>query len=165
MRSNPRDNGSRMTAALRRILGLVTAAYGGYAAFLLVEVLDFLALLRAPPQGMHATYDIVDVAFFMVEFIVCGLLALVFLTLRLAGRPGWPLAAACAALTLGRACLGWYLYIHIDPAEQITPFIYKDANAFSGMARMIFVPGQVVLGGVATVIGARRPRSAGDQRL
>ncbi|WP_372001330.1 hypothetical protein P7L68_20845 [Tistrella mobilis] len=38
-----------MTAALRRILGLVIAAYGGYAAFLLVEVLDFLALLRAPP--------------------------------------------------------------------------------------------------------------------
>ena len=25
-------------------------------------MLDFLALLRAPPQGMHATYDIVDVA-------------------------------------------------------------------------------------------------------
>lgn len=49
MRSRPRDNGSRMTAALRHILGLVIAAYGGYAAFLLVEVLDFLALLRAPP--------------------------------------------------------------------------------------------------------------------
>lgn len=162
MRSNPRDNGSRMTAALRRILGLVTAAYGGYAAFLLVEVLDFLALLRAPPQGMHATYDIVDVAFFMVEFIVCGLLALVFLTLSLAGRPGWPLAAACAALTLGRACLGWYLYLHIGSAEQITPFIYKDANAFSGIARMIFVPAQVVLGVVAVASAGRQKASTPD---
>ncbi|WP_372053957.1 hypothetical protein P7L74_20235 [Tistrella mobilis] len=151
-----------MTAALRRILGLVTAAYGGYAAFLLVEVLDFLALLRAPPQGMHATYDIVDVAFFMVEFIVCGLLALVFLTLRLAGRPGWPLAAACAALTLGRACLGWYLYLHIGSAEQITPFIYKDANAFSGIARMIFVPAQVVLGVVAVASAGRQKASTPD---
>jgi integral membrane sensor domain MASE1 len=151
-----------MTAALRRILGLATAAYGGYAAFLLVEVLDFLALLRAPPQGMHATYDIVDVAFFMVEFIVCGLLALVFLTLSLAGRPGWPLAAACAALTLGRACLGWYLYLHIGSAEQITPFIYKDANAFSGMARMIFVPTQVVLGVVAVASAGRQKASTPD---
>jgi hypothetical protein len=137
-------------------------AYGIYALFLLFECVDFLALLHTDEPGFHATYSIVHVAFFIVELIVCASLTLGFLLL-LVTNDKMPLKVVFIVLiiTILRAGFIYYLYWQTEPKVHFIPYIYKKANDFSGIARGILLPLQVIGGIVCTWVwvGAARRSS------
>jgi hypothetical protein len=125
--------------------------YGFYAAFLLIEVLDFLSLLHSAPPGWHATYSIVNVAFSMVDMTICLSFGFAFLLLKLNGRRRWTAVLICLALTIARAGLIYYLYVNGGPSYRGVPYIYKTANVFSNPMRVVCLPLQVLFGFLSAV--------------
>jgi uncharacterized membrane protein len=123
------------------------AAYGLYALFLLVEILDFLSLLHSKPPGESATYTVVHVTYFVVEMVVCLSLAFGFLLMR--RGHGTAVGLACLLISVCRLALVYYLYLFTDAEYHWVPYIYKVANEFSDAARVVFLPMQVLFGLVA----------------
>lgn len=121
-------------------------SYGIYALLMLMESLDFAALLHSPPEGFHATYDAVLVLFYIIEFAACMGFAL-FLTLLLLSswRNFMTVGIIVLILTAVRAYMIYYLYIYTD-SDHFVPFIYKKANLLSGVYRFVFLSLQVFSG-------------------
>lgn len=121
-------------------------SYGIYALLMLMESLDFAALLHSPPEGFHATYDAVHVLFYIIEFAACAGFAL-FLTILLLSswRNFLTVGIIVLILTAVRAYMIYYLYIYTD-ADHFVPFIYKKANLLSGVYRFVFLSLQVFSG-------------------
>ena len=60
-----------LSASARSQAVTCSVLFGLYAFYLLIEVLDFLALLHSKEPDYSATYTIVHVAYFMVEMVIC----------------------------------------------------------------------------------------------
>lgn len=133
----------------RYLLYGCAALYGLYTAFLLIEVLDFLSLLHSPPPGGGPTYDLVNVAYYIVEMIVCIALTFGFLLLLVLPLSGTRVAYTCLLVCLFRIGLVYYLYVFTTREYRWVPYIYKVANDFSDIMRMLMLPSQIILGGVA----------------
>lgn len=149
---------ARLGPAARGLLTTAVVVYALYALYMVVEVLDFLALLHADGGEERATYSMVEVAFLMVEQGVCTAFALIFLLVRLHARQGEGAVAAAAVLTLIRACLAFYLYLWTNDDTHTVPFIYKEANPFSDLLRLTFVSAQLLVG-MACIWACRRQRA------
>jgi hypothetical protein len=127
--------------------------YGIYAAFLLLECIDFLSLLHTKEPGFHATYDIVHVAFFMVEFTLCAALTLGLLLLMIyKEKTVATVIITILVISVLRAFLVYYLYWQSEPKVHFVPYIYKKANELSGPVRSIFLPLQIISGFVCAWI-------------
>ncbi|RYY06517.1 MAG: hypothetical protein EOP43_06110 [Sphingobacteriaceae bacterium] len=123
------------------------AAYFFYAFFLLIECLDFSALLHSPEPGFHATYDLTNVIFYMLDLIVCVSFGLILMVIYLTPeKKRFTLIFTVITVTLLRAGLIYYLYMFKEGSYQITPFIYKKANEMSGVVRTIVLPVQLLAG-------------------
>lgn len=147
----------RSHAGTRLLLGWTFWAYALYALYLLLETLDFMDLLHSKPPDFSPTYDVVHVAYFMVDMIVCGFLALSFLLLRLHRPAGIATGVISAGMAVFRAGLAYYLYRYTAD-HQIAPFIYKVGNPFSDLIRGLFVPAQILLSLAAAITAFwRRP--------
>lgn len=127
-------------------------SYGIYAFFLLIESIDFLAMLHTPEPGFSPTYNIVHAVFFVVELVVCGFLTLGLLQLYLT-KDKKPSTAAIviSGITVFRCFLVYYLYWYSEPEVHFVPYIYKKANEFSGMFRGLFLPMQIIAGLLAAI--------------
>jgi len=148
MQDNP-TTGTMKTDVLSNgngFLRFCALSYGIYALLMLMESLDFAALLHSPPEGFHATYDAVHVLFYIIEFAACAGFAL-FLTILLLSswRNFLTVGIIVLILTAVRACMIYYLYIYTD-ADHFVPFIYKKANLLSGVYRFVFLSLQVFSG-------------------
>ncbi|OKS87460.1 hypothetical protein [Mucilaginibacter polytrichastri] len=138
--SSTKENGSTW-------LSISIAAYFLYALFLLIECLDFSALLHSPEPGYHATYDMNSVIFYVLDLIICVTLGLVLTVLYFApGKKPNTVVLAVLLITLLRGCLIYYLYMFKEGSYQITPFIYKEANGFSVFVRTTLLPLQILAG-------------------
>ncbi|WP_294276820.1 hypothetical protein [uncultured Chryseobacterium sp.] len=121
--------------------------YGLYAVFLLIECIDFLSMLHTPDPGTHPTYDIVHVAFFIVELIVYAALTLGFVMLLNAeNKKPATVIILVTLITAGRAFLDYYLYWYSEPKVHFVPYIYKTSNNFSDLVRATFLPAQLIAG-------------------
>lgn len=121
--------------------------YGLYAVFLLIECIDFLAMLHTPDLGTHPTYDIVHVAFFIVELIVFTALTLgLVMLLNTENKKPATVITLITLMTAGRAFLDYYLYWYSEPAVHFVPYIYKTSNDFSDFVRATFLPAQLIAG-------------------
>jgi len=128
-------------------------AYGLYAAYLVLECFDFLSLLHTPEVGFHATYDIIHVAFFIVELIVYAALTLGFITMYIYSDKN-PLTVVFVVLsiTLIRIFMIYYLYWFSEPKVHFVPYIYKKSNELSGVVRGLLLPFQIICGLVCSWI-------------
>ncbi|MEO8535724.1 MAG: hypothetical protein ABI441_18345 [Flavobacterium sp.] len=128
-------------------LGFCVFAYGFYALLLLMESIDFAELLHSPPEGFHATYDTADVLFYIIDFVVCSILALLFFTMKSSNsKKIVSVVISVAAITFLRIFLVYYLYIYKVSPHHIVPFIYKEANFFSNFYRFVFLFLQIFSG-------------------
>ncbi|RYY30532.1 MAG: hypothetical protein EOP41_00435 [Sphingobacteriaceae bacterium] len=128
-------------------LAISMAAYFFYAFFLLIECLDFSALLHSPEPGFHATYDIMNVLFYVIDLIICLSFGLILMVIYFATekKPATVIFTVIT-ITLLRAGLIYYLYMFEEGSYQIAPFIYKKANEMSGIVRIMVLPVQVLAG-------------------
>jgi hypothetical protein len=128
-------------------------SYGLYALYLLLECIDFLSLLHTPEPGFHPTYDIVHVSFFIIELIVYASLTLGFIMLY-NHRDKKPLTVVLLvlAITIIRIIMIYYLYWFSEPKVHFVPYIYKKSNEFSGIARGLLLPFQIICGIICTWI-------------
>lgn len=121
--------------------------YGLYAVFLLIECIDFLAMLHTPDPGTHPTYDIVHVAFFIIELIVFTALTLgLVMLLNTENKKPATVISLITLMTAGRAFLDYYLYWYSEPEVHFVPYIYKTSNDFSDFVRAVFLPAQLIAG-------------------
>lgn len=128
--------------------------YGLYALFLLIEVLDFLSMLHSKPPGFSPTYDIVNVAYYVVDMVVCISLLFAFLLMRFTDKKKYgSIVFFCLLLASFRWVAVYYLYIFTTPEYRWVPYIYKVANAFSNAARILFLPLQVLFGYISAGVG------------
>lgn len=128
-----------------RAIGFCAWIYGIYSLFLLVECLDFLALLHTAEPGYHAAYTVVNVAFFIVELIVCASLTLGLLMLQISKEKSVVnVVLSILLITVIRLGLIYYLYLQTDANSNFTPYIYKQANGLSGLMRIVFLPLQII---------------------
>ena len=129
--------------------------FGLYAFYLLIEVLDFLAMLHSKEPDFSPTYNIVHVAYFMVEMAVAMGLGLWMGLLYQARNKNYSLMAFFFILvTIGRMVLVYYLYIYTEPTSHWVPFIYKKANELSDIFRFSFAYAQIffcILGAVMCI--------------
>jgi len=129
------------------VLKILIYSYGIYALFLLLECIDFLSLLHNAEPGFHATYNIVHVAFFMVELIVYASLTLGMMLLHnFSGKNPLRIMLWILAITTLRLVMIYYLYWQTEPKVHFVPYIYKKSNDYSGIVRGIILPVQILLG-------------------
>ncbi|RYE23148.1 MAG: hypothetical protein EOP42_23560 [Sphingobacteriaceae bacterium] len=144
--SNLKHN-NRIEEAGHNSLGITIAAYFFYALFMLIECLDFSALLHSPEPGFHATYDINNVIFYVLDLIICVSFGLVLLIIYFAAdKKPYTVIFTVITVTLLRAGLIYYLYMFKEGSYQIAPFIYKKANEMSDIVRTVVLPVQVLAG-------------------
>lgn len=111
-----------------------------YAFYLLIEVLDFLALLHSKEPEFSPTYDIVHVAYFIVEMAVVMGIGLWMGILYLARNKNYELMAFLFIfVTISRMAMVYYLYFYTNPTYHWVPYIYKKANELSDLFRFGFV--------------------------
>ncbi|MEJ7560770.1 MAG: hypothetical protein WKF66_20835 [Pedobacter sp.] len=128
-------------------------AYGLYGAYLVLECLDFLSLLHTPEPGFHATYELIHVAFFIVELIVYVALTLGFITLyNQQEKKPITVVLVMLLITIFRIVMIYYLYWFSEPKVHFVPYIYKKSNELSGIIRGLFLPAQIIGGIVASWI-------------
>lgn len=133
------------------ILSVCIAAYLLYAFFLLIECLDFSALLHSPEPGYHATYDIGNIIFYVIDMIACITFGLILMILNFAAnKKAGTVVFAVLSITILRLGLIYYLYIFKEGSYQLTPFIYKNANWMSDFVRAVMLPLQMLAGIWAT---------------
>lgn len=138
---------NRIDEAGGTLLGITIAAYFFYALFMLIECLDFSALLHSPEPGFHATYDITNVIFYVLDLIICVSFGLVLMIIYFAtDKKPYTVIFTVITVTLLRAGLVYYLYMFKEGNYQIAPFIYKKANEMSDVVRTIVLPVQVLAG-------------------
>lgn len=139
-----------------KLLFTSSVLFGLYAFYLLIEVLDFLALLHSKEPGYSATYDIVHVAYFMVEMVVCLGLALWTRLLSLdKDKSLLTLGSIMALITIFRVLLVYYLYHYSEPEYHFVPYIYKLANPLSNFFRFTFIYLQITITMICTVSAFR----------
>jgi len=128
-------------------------AYGLYGAYLVLECIDFLSLLHTPEPGFHATYELIHVAFFIVELIVYVALTLGFIILynQWEKKPFTALMVM-VLVTIFRIVMIYYLYWFSEPKIHFVPYIYKKSNELSGIIRGLILPAQIFGGIVASWI-------------
>jgi len=121
-------------------------SYGLYALLMLMESVDFAALLHSPPKGIHATYDASHVLFYIIDFAACTGFALFLMMLLVSHwRNFMTVGILVLLLTALRSYMIYYLYIYTD-SDHFIPFIYKKANLLSGVYRFVFLFLQVFSG-------------------
>lgn len=121
--------------------------YGIYALFLLLECVDFLACLHTPDPGLHPTYNIVHVAFFIVELIVYASITLgLIIQLNVTNKKPATVMTTVLLITVVRMFMIYYLYWQSEPKVHFVPYIYKKSNELSGLVRGLLLPAQIIWG-------------------
>ncbi|SER11310.1 hypothetical protein [Pedobacter rhizosphaerae] len=121
--------------------------YGIYALFLLLECIDFLAYLHTPDPGYHPTYNIVHVAFFIVELIVYVSITLGFIIqLNVSDKKPATVIVTVLLITGIRIFMVYYLYLQSEPEVHFVPYIYKKSNELSGVVRSLLISAQIIWG-------------------
>ncbi|WP_316809400.1 hypothetical protein [Pedobacter agri] len=134
---------SRVHSAIKRGIYL----YGIYALFLLVECIDFLTYLHTPAPGHHPTYNLVHVAFVIVELIVHASITMgLIILLNINNKTSASIVQTVMFITGIRAFMIYYLYWHTAPDIHFVPYIYKESNALSGFIRALMLPAQIIWG-------------------
>lgn len=131
--------------------------YGIYALFLLLEATDLLAYLHTPATGYHPTYNIVHVAFIIIELIVYASITLGFIILlNLTDKKPTTVIIPMLLVTTVRIFMIYYLYVQTEPEVHFVPYIYKKSNELSGFVRGLMLPAQIIWGIVCTSIWVLR---------
>lgn len=139
-----------------KLIKLCAWIYGIYSAFLLLECIDFLSFLQDRQSNLQPTYNIVHVGFFMLELILNASLTIAFILLiNFNKKSPFVVISTLLLITVPRAFLIYYLYCYTEPQSHFIPYIYKKANDFSGIMRLLLLPSQVVSGLIAIVIWVR----------
>ena len=121
--------------------------YGIYALFLLLESIDFLAYLHTPAPGYHPTYNIVHVAFIIVELIVYAAITLGFIIqLNITDKKPATVIIITLLITGIRIFMIYYLYMQTEPKVHFVPYIYKKSNELSGFVRGFILLAQIIWG-------------------
>ncbi|CAD0005135.1 hypothetical protein FLACHUCJ7_02237 [Flavobacterium chungangense] len=130
--------------------------FGLYSFYLLIEILDFLALLHSKEPDYSATYNIVHVAYFIVEMVVCLGLGLWIGMLYLCKRKN-PIALTSifTSVTIFRIVIVYYLYHYSDTVYHSVPYIYKLANPLSNFFRFSFIYIQILLTAITAITNLR----------
>jgi len=124
-----------------------TWLYGIYALILLFDCIDLLAYLHTPDPGSHPTYNIVHVAFFMIELIVYASITLgLIILLNIPHKSAGTVITAVFLITAIRTFMIYYLYWQSEPEVHFVPYIYKKSNEFSGLFRGLLLPAQIIWG-------------------
>ena len=141
-----------LSASARRQVLSCSILFGLYAFYLLIEVLDFLALLHSKEPDYNATYTIVHVAYFMVEMVVCLGLALWIAVINPKRTDNYILPGTIlAAITLFRIIMVYYLYHYSQPSYHFVPYLYKLANPLSNFFRFTFIYLQILMALIASI--------------
>ena len=141
-----------LSASARRQTLSCSVLFGLYAFYLLIEVLDFLALLHSKEPDYSATYNIVHVAYFMVEMVVCLGLSLWIAIINLKLTDNYiVLGIILAAITMFRITMVYYLYHYSEPTHHFVPYIYKLANPLSNFFRFTFIYLQIIVALIASI--------------
>lgn len=142
---------SLSASAHRQILSC-SVLFGLYSFYLLIEVLDFLALLHSKEPDYSATYTIVHVAYFMVEMVVCLGLSLWIAIINPKRINNYIVPGIIlAAITLFRITMVYYLYHYSEPTYHFAPYIYKLANPLSNFFRFTFIYLQIIMALIASI--------------
>ncbi|WP_316797368.1 hypothetical protein [Pedobacter agri] len=121
--------------------------YGIYTLFLLVECIDFLTYLHTPAPGHHPTYNVVHVAFIIIELIVHASITLgLIILLNINNKTSASIVQTVMFITGIRAFMIYYLYWHTAPDIHFVPYIYKESNALGGFIRALMLPAQIIWG-------------------
>ena len=135
-----------------RLVLMGSILFGLYSFYLLIEILDFLALLHTKKPDYSATYNIVHIAYFIVEMVVClGLALWTGMLYQREGKNPVLLANIFTAITIFRIVLVYYLYHYSEPVYHIVPYIYKIANPLSNFFRFSFIYIQILLTAITAV--------------
>lgn len=146
MEASYQDKFSSLSAITQRQTTASSVLFGLYAFYLLIEVLDFLALLHTKEPDYSATYNIVHVTYFIVEMVVCLGLALWIAMINLRRTKSYILPAILFSLiVLFRIILVYYLYHYSEPEYHFVPYIYKLANPLSNLFRFSFIYLQIII--------------------
>ena len=141
-----------LSASARRQVLSCSVLFGLYAFYLLIEVLDFLALLHSKEPGYSATYTIVHVAYFMVEMVVCQGLALWIALINPKRTDNYMISGIIlAAVSLFRMIMVYYLYHYSEPSYHFVPYLYKLANPLSNFFRFTFIYLQIIMALIASI--------------
>ncbi|WP_316831471.1 hypothetical protein [Pedobacter aquatilis] len=140
--------------------------YGFYALFLLLECIDFLAYLHTPELGYSPTYNIVHVAFFIVELIVYAFIVLgLIIQLNLTDKKPLTVMTTVLLITGIRMFMIYYLYWQTEPEVHFVPYIYKKSNELSGFVRGTLLPAQIIWGIVCSWIWFKNSQKQRLKRL
>lgn len=127
----------------RLFLQLTALAFGIYAFNTIIESLDFLDPLHSKHPEYSPTYDLVNVAFYMVEALICVALALCVWVLSYHFKKSKNTIWLLAFLVLFRAGVVYFLYLYTADDYRWVPFIYKKANFLSEL-RVLIIPMQFI---------------------
>jgi len=152
MELRPENKFISLSASSRSQMTSCAVLFGLYAFYLLIEVLDFLALLHSKEPDYSATYNIVHVAYFIVEMVVCLGLALWISVIKIRRYDNYILPGiVLAAITLFRIVMVYYLYHYSEPTYHFVPYIYKLANPLSNFFRFSFIYLQIIMCLIASI--------------
>jgi len=141
-----------LSASARRQILSCSVLFGLYSFYLLIEVLDFLALLHSKEPDYSATYTIVHVAYFMVEMVVCLGLSLWIAVINPKRTNNYIVPGIIlAAITMFRITMVYYLYHYSEPTYHFVPYIYKLANPLSNFFRFTFIYLQIIMALIASI--------------
>jgi len=141
-----------LSASARRQILSCSVLFGLYAFYLLIEVLDFLALLHSKEPDYNATYTIVHVAYFIIEMVVCLGLALWIAVINPKRTDNYILPGIIlAVIRLLRIIMVYYLYHYSEPTYHFVPYIYKLANPLSNFFRFTFIYLQIIMALIASI--------------
>ncbi|ALM47602.1 hypothetical protein AMR72_01020 [Flavobacterium psychrophilum] len=151
---NSRDANISKTILFSSIL------FGLYAFYLLIETLDFLALLHSKEPDYSPTYTIVHVAYIIVEMIVCMGLAIWIYIIYLSNvNKNLVLGIIFTAIAFFRIIMVYYLYHYSEPQYHFVPYIYKLANPLSNLFRFSFIYLQIFAVAVCAIKSFRANRN------
>lgn len=126
--------------SLSRMILFSSILFGLYAFYLLIETLDFLALLHSKEPDYSPTYTIVHVAYIIVEMIVCmGLAIWIYIIYLSKASKNLVLGIIFTVVAFFRVILVYYLYHYSEPQYHFVPYIYKLANPLSNVFRFSFI--------------------------
>lgn len=119
--------------------------FGLYAFYLLIEVFDFLALLHSKEPDYNATYSIIHVTYFIVEMIICIVLAIWIYLIYISQKENYiRYSIIFTTIAIFRIILVYYLYHYSNPQYHFVPYIYKLANPLSNVFRFSFIYLQII---------------------
>lgn len=146
------DKFTTLSSSARSKVLTCSVLFGLYAFYLLVEVLDFLALLHSKEPDYSATYTIVHVAYFMVEMLVCMGLSLWIAVINPKQTDNYIASGIIlATITLFRIIMVYYLYHYSETTYHFMPYIYKLANPLSNFFRFTFIYLQIIMSLIASI--------------